>query len=107
MTDITLIRLCDLAEIAEGAVLKIDVDGRKPLAATLLDGTVHVFDDTCPHAEESLSKGWVEDGRVVCPVHFAEFDLGDGSVHNAPAGCGRLTLYPAVIRDGAVFMAAG
>ena len=73
----------------------------------LLAGTVHVFDDTCPHAEESLSRGWVEDGRVVCPVHFAEFDLADGGAHNAPAGCGRLRLYPAEARDGAVFADLG
>ena len=103
MTDTTLIRLCDVADLAEGEVLKIEIDARKPLAATLVDGVVHVFDDTCPHAEESLSKGWVEDGRVVCPVHFAEFDLTDGSVHNAPAGCGRLQSYAAELRDGAVF----
>ena len=95
-----MIRICDLSEVGD-EIFKITLEGHKPLGATCLDGTYYVFSDTCPHANESLSKGWIEDGRVVCPVHFAEFELGNGTVHNGPSGCGKLTFYDCEARaDG-------
>jgi nitrite reductase/ring-hydroxylating ferredoxin subunit len=96
-------QVCALSDLSEGEVLKILVEGFKPLAATLLEGVPYVFPDTCPHAEESLSEGWVEDGRVVCGVHFAEFGLANDEVVNRPVGCGHLRKYPAELREDAVF----
>lgn len=103
-----MVRICDASEISGGEILKVTIEGHEPLGVTEADGSFYVFPDTCPHANESLAKGWVEDGRVVCPVHFAEFELGTGDVHNAPVGCGKLKFLDCELRgDGLYARLAG
>jgi nitrite reductase/ring-hydroxylating ferredoxin subunit len=60
--------------------------------------------DRCPHSEASLSEGFIEDGRLVCPLHFAEFDLEDGTAHNAPKGCPNAQAYRIEIDRGEFFI---
>lgn len=79
--------------LEEGAMQRIEVEGLGPILLIRLDDRLHAVDDTCPHATASLAEGFVEDRRIVCPLHFAEFDLSDGTPHNAPAGCPHLTCY--------------
>jgi phenylpropionate dioxygenase-like ring-hydroxylating dioxygenase large terminal subunit len=40
-------------------------------------GTVAALHDRCPHRAMRLSKGWVADGKLVCPYHLWKFD-GEG-----------------------------
>lgn len=97
--------LCRSGEIAEGELKRmLDPDGRA-LAVTRQGGLVYVTSDDCPHAEASLAAGFVSEGHIVCPLHFAEFGLSDGKPRHAPAGCGHLTVYPASERDGEIFIA--
>ena len=98
-----MIELCDSADIAEGEIIRVDVPGCPAIAIARHEGALHVFPDRCPHADESLSEGWLEDGRVVCGVHFAEFELGSGAVHNPPVGCPNLSFFKCEDRDGKVF----
>ena len=74
-------------------MLRIEVEGLGPVLLIRQDGRLHAVDDTCPHATASLAEGFVEEGRIVCPLHFAEFDPSDGTPHNAPAGCPHLICY--------------
>lgn len=97
-------RLCASADLAEGALLRIDHPARGPLCATRQGGRLHVTEDRCPHAIASLSEGFVDGGRLICPLHFAEFDLTDGTPHHAPEGCGALMIHPATECDGQVFV---
>lgn len=96
--------LCPATDLIEGALLRIVHPARGPLCATRQDGRIYVTDDRCPHAVASLSEGFVEGGRLICPLHFAEFDLQDGRPHHAPEGCGPLMVHPASERDGQVFV---
>lgn len=97
------IELCSSAEVTEGEIIKVEPEGVPPIALTRYEGAIFVFPDTCPHADESLAEGWVEDGRVICGVHFAEFELGTGKVHNEPVGCPSLQFYDFEERDGKIF----
>lgn len=97
-------RLCASASLPEGALLRLVHPARGPLCATRQNGRVHVTDDRCPHAVASLSEGFVDGGRLICPLHFAEFDLTDGRPHHAPEGCGALMIHPATERDGEVLV---
>jgi nitrite reductase/ring-hydroxylating ferredoxin subunit len=41
-------------------------------------GEVWAFRDLCPHARWRLSQGDVVEGRLECPGHGMQFDLGTG-----------------------------
>lgn len=84
--------LCQLDELIEGQGRYFEIDGFR-LAVFLSNGQVRVIDDTCPHAGASLAQGFVDDGCVVCPVHYWTFSLATGELRNSPA-C-RITTYPA------------
>ena len=68
---------------AAGDLTTVEVAGRK-LAVAVEDGQVYAFDDACTHAQCSLSGGEVEDGAVICPCHFAAFELSTGQVRTGP-----------------------
>ncbi|MEN8838731.1 MAG: Rieske 2Fe-2S domain-containing protein [Celeribacter marinus] len=97
------VELCNSTQVVEGEIFKVEPVGAPAVALTRFEGKVFVFPDTCPHADESLSEGWVEDGRVICGVHFAEFELGSGKAHNEPVGCPSLSFFEFEERDGKVF----
>jgi NADPH-dependent 2,4-dienoyl-CoA reductase/sulfur reductase-like enzyme/uncharacterized protein YcbX/nitrite reductase/ring-hydroxylating ferredoxin subunit len=96
--------LCASADIPEGALVQIEHPGKRVLAVTRQQGQCHAMDDRCPHSVASLSKGFVDDGHIVCPLHFAEFGLSDGVPRNAPAGCKHLIVHPVVERDGHLYV---
>ena len=64
-----------------------------PLAAQLLDVDLVVFRsgdavvvarDLCPHRGMMLSKGWVQDGQIICPYHGLHFG-GSGRCTSIPS----------------------
>ncbi|MDZ4179175.1 MAG: Rieske 2Fe-2S domain-containing protein [Coriobacteriia bacterium] len=66
-------------ELASGAMVELEIDGRKILLA-------HVGDDyfatqgRCPHLSGHLARGTLEGTVVTCPWHGSQFDLADGHV---------------------------
>jgi 3-phenylpropionate/trans-cinnamate dioxygenase ferredoxin subunit len=50
-----------------------------------VDGTLHAVDDTCSHAEVSLSEGEIADCTVECWLHGSAFDLTTGEPLSPPA----------------------
>lgn len=85
---------------APGDLTSVEVAGRK-LAVTVDEGRAYAFDDACTHMQCSLSGGEVEDGAVICPCHFAAFDLSTGQVRTGPAR-DALRCYRAQLVDGAL-----
>ena len=70
----------------EGIVIDASVTGTVGDIALFFDGEdYYALDDTCTHETASLADGWVEDGRVECPLHAAKFCLTDGTVQSMPA----------------------
>jgi nitrite reductase/ring-hydroxylating ferredoxin subunit/uncharacterized membrane protein len=79
------------AELAEGAMLAVDVEGRKVLLARI-NGAVSAMENTCSHAGGPLAEGTREDGCVICPWHGSRFRLTDGAVMGGPATFPQLQL---------------
>ncbi len=94
--------------------------GRAPVGLTRLserialwrdaDGTVHALEDRCPHRGARLSLGWNLGDRLSCWYHGIEVAF-DGTVRSVPAasscaleGQRCVASYPAVERNGAVFL---
>ena len=91
-TSVTIARVNDVAE-GKGKAFEV---GEKRIAVFNVTGKFHAVDDVCPHAGASLSEGYLKDGHVGCPWHYAEFDLTTGSHRYAPATCG-VNVYPVTI----------
>ncbi len=83
---------------AEGELVAVDVAGTA-VAVTVLDGEVHAFDDTCPHAGCSLADGELDEQDVVCPCHFARFDITTGAVVEGSAKSG-VGIWSATFTEG-------
>ncbi len=41
-------------------------------------GTFYALDNRCPHRGAALVEGFVDGGRVLCPLHLFDFDLLTG-----------------------------
>ena len=54
---------------------------------------ISTLEDVCPHAYALLSQGFVEDGKVECPLHEAVFDVKTGQCLHGPGGR-NLNRYP-------------
>jgi 3-phenylpropionate/trans-cinnamate dioxygenase ferredoxin subunit len=79
------VRICALDDLKPGTARQADIDGRLVCIARTQDGTVHAVDDTCTHADISLSEGEVEAGFIECWLHGSRFDLSTGEPTGLPA----------------------
>lgn len=79
------VRVCGVDELPAVGAAKADIDGRLVAMVRTEDGTVHAIDDTCPHANVSLSEGEVEDCSIECWLHGSRFDLLTGRPSHLPA----------------------
>ena len=78
------VKVAQVSEIPEGTSRCVEIDGRR-IGLFNLGGSIHAIDDTCTHADASLCEGEIQGGEVVCPLHFATFDIRTGACTGAPA----------------------
>lgn len=74
-----------LSELESGRHVRVEVEGREVLLLSL-GGSVRAIEGTCPHEGGDLAEGTFEDGRIVCPLHGASYDLRSGAVLADPHG---------------------
>ena len=79
---------------------KVLIDG-KEIGIYLIDGEYYALEDVCPHAYALLSQGFVEDGKVECPLHEAVFDVKTGQCLHGPGGR-NLNRYPVRVYDNQI-----
>ena len=72
-----------LNSIPDGGVVGVDVGGT-PVALYHLRGEIYATHGICTHALALLSEGWVEDGKIECPLHQGQFDIRSGKALCAP-----------------------
>ena len=70
--------------LVDSKPIKIDLDGT-PLCVTKIGEEVFAIADTCSHSDASLSEGEVNNFKIECWLHGAEFDLRTGEVATPPA----------------------
>jgi nitrite reductase/ring-hydroxylating ferredoxin subunit len=99
-------RLCATADVPDGGVIRVDVEGHHALAVYCLAGRYHVTDDQCTHARASLSEGEVRDGLIECPFHGGSFEIATGRPVDPPCVV-PLRTYAVEVSDGAVLADLG
>ena len=97
------VRVCSVDDLPEVGAVAADIDGT--LVAIVRDsaGDIHAIDDTCSHANVSLSEGEVEDCTIECWLHGSRFDLRSGNPTGLPA-ITPIAVYPVKIDGGDVFV---
>ena len=80
------IAVADASEVPPGHAARIEIDDR-PIAIFNVEGVFYCLDDTCSHAEASLSDGDLDVERcaIECPLHGSAFDLRTGDAITLPA----------------------
>jgi anthranilate 1,2-dioxygenase large subunit len=76
-------RVASFGEIGVDGVLGVDVNGT-PVALYRLSHEVFATSGICTHALALLSDGFVEGGRIECPLHQGQFDIRSGKALCAP-----------------------
>ncbi|HVH80995.1 MAG TPA: Rieske (2Fe-2S) protein, partial [Stellaceae bacterium] len=72
-------------------------------------GELHVWDDLCLHRGARLSKGYIQDDRVVCPYHGWNYDgtgqcvLMPAAPHDQPMKKARATSHRVIEKYGLVW----
>ncbi len=89
-----------LSELKEYIPVKLEKSG-KTICVTRIGEEVFAIDDTCSHAEASLSEGEVSGFKIECWLHGAEFDLRTGQAITLPATIA-LATYPVSIQANSV-----
>jgi 3-phenylpropionate/trans-cinnamate dioxygenase ferredoxin component len=97
------VRVCALDDLPKVGAVQADINGK--LVAIVRDsaGEIHAIDDTCSHANVSLSEGDVEDTAIECWLHGSRFDLRSGKPIGLPATT-PIAVYPVKIDGGDVFV---
>ncbi len=93
-----------LAELVAGKPVKIEKAGRT-ICVTRVGDEVFAIDDTCSHADASLSEGEVTDFKIECWLHGAEFDLRTGEALTPPA-VAPIKVYPVIVDGDSVTVEA-
>lgn len=104
LTDADFVRVCRLDELPEVGVAAADVNGTIVAIARDENGHVHAVNDTCTHANVSLSEGELEGCTLECWLHGSRFDLATGEPSGPPATV-PVAVYPVKIDGDDVYVA--
>lgn len=95
------LRVGRMDKFAEGRPKNLSFNGLE-IVVVRVDGTVHAFENNCPHQHFSqLHQGVVEGCSITCPVHGWTFDLKSGQSTN---GNGKLRSFEVKAGDGFIWI---
>ncbi len=98
------VRVCRVDELpATGAAAADLGDGQVVAIVRTEDGTIHAVDDTCSHANVSLSEGELDGCTLECWLHGSRFDIRTGEPSGPPAIV-PINVYPVRVEDDEVFV---
>jgi len=94
-------KLCKLDELKETTGKRFlinDVD----VAVIKVKDKVYALSNVCPHQKAAkIYEGFIENNKIVCPLHGWEFNLTDGCKVDGNRG---LDSFDVIIRNGFVFV---
>jgi nitrite reductase/ring-hydroxylating ferredoxin subunit len=76
-------KVASVSDVPEGDVFGVEVEGT-PIALYQLDGAFYATHNVCTHAFALLSDGYVDDGKIECPLHQGIFDIRSGKAEEGP-----------------------
>lgn len=90
------------ADLQNGERIFVEIDGTQ-IVVFRIAGQYFAIGDVCTHDDGPLGDGLLEDDRVVCPRHGAEFDVRSGKALSMPAVVD-IPAYPVRIENEILFI---
>ena len=87
MTELTWVRICDLADIPRQGARVVPAAGGDIAVFRCRDDSVFAVRDICPHKQGPLSEGIVHGHGVTCPLHGWVINLENGEAEAPDVGC--------------------
>ncbi len=78
MTDADFVTVARIGDLAPGEMTYVDVRNTA-VCLINLGGEYHAINDTCTHADASLSDGTIDGDIIECPLHGGCFDIRSGA----------------------------
>jgi nitrite reductase/ring-hydroxylating ferredoxin subunit len=97
-------KVCETSAVAEGQIVRVEIEGFPPLAVYRSEGEFFVSDDTCSHGEASLADGYIEGTEVECPWHGGRFCIRTGKALMFPAVT-PIRVYRTIVEAGTLLIA--
>ncbi|MFG1297437.1 MULTISPECIES: Rieske 2Fe-2S domain-containing protein [Xanthobacter] len=92
------VKLCDLADLEEGAMLPVGIGYTLVLAVWPLGGEPRALQGICPHAGHLLMDARFDGRHLTCRAHDWVFDSTNGLC--TVGGLCTLVEYPSQVRNG-------
>nr|WP_013933262.1 Rieske (2Fe-2S) protein [Pseudoalteromonas sp. SANK 73390]CBK62710.1 tmlT [Pseudoalteromonas sp. SANK 73390] len=87
-------------QLTDGQSMALKINGYNILLCKF-DDQYYAFKNSCPHQSRPMTNAKVKAGKLICPMHGAQFSLSDGasmgSLTNRP-----LTRYEILVDNNAV-----
>jgi nitrite reductase/ring-hydroxylating ferredoxin subunit len=96
------LKVLSLGGLHDGAVVGTEVDGVS-VALYNVSGEIFATHGICTHALALLSEGWLEDGKIECPLHQGQFDVRSGKALSGPV-TEDIRTYAVKVEGGEVFV---
>jgi 3-phenylpropionate/trans-cinnamate dioxygenase ferredoxin subunit len=97
------IDLIGTAEIADGEMKMVFVDGTDQVLVINNGGDFTAVQGVCSHEYFELDKGFLTSGTLTCALHLSRFDLENGEPLDPPAD-EALAVYPVVVEGGRILI---
>lgn len=92
----------DSSTLGDEEPVEAVVEGKIIIMARI-EGEIYAVDGICTHAYAELIDGGLDDHCLTCPLHFACFDIRDGSVIEGPTDI-PLKTYNVKEEDGVIWI---
>jgi len=96
-------RVCSVGDLPKVGAVQAEIGGKRIAIVRESAGDIHAIDDTCSHANVSLSEGDVEGSEIECWLHGSRFDLRSGKPTGPPATT-PIAVYPVKVIGDDVFV---
>jgi 3-phenylpropionate/trans-cinnamate dioxygenase ferredoxin subunit len=101
--EVDFVRVCRVDELPAVGAAAADIFGHVLAIVQTREGELYAVDDTCSHANVSLSEGELEGTTLECWLHGSRFDVRTGEPSGPPATT-PIDVYPVKVENGDVFV---
>jgi nitrite reductase/ring-hydroxylating ferredoxin subunit len=100
------ISIAKVNDFRAGKIRRYFVDG-KEIGVVSWNQRFYAFSNRCTHSDFQLHFGFIEDDKICCPIHYAEFEIATGQVAAGPMFIEDLPVYPVRIEGEDVQISLG